>query len=147
MELLLLTDISGVGRKNDLIVVGDGFALNNLLPSRKALVVTPSVRKRYAEQIKKRAEERELEKAARSSVQAALNGKAVTIKRKATKTGKLYASVTQEAIAEALKEKHGFDVAVADIIVDEHIKAIGDHIVHIGRDGNVSVTVKIEKEA
>jgi ribosomal protein L9 len=54
MEVLLLTDIPGIGRRSDVIVVGNGFALNHLLPSRKALVVTPNVRRRYAEQIKKR---------------------------------------------------------------------------------------------
>ena len=46
MELLLLEDIPGVGQKNDIIVVKNGFALNNLLPRRRALIATPTVRKR-----------------------------------------------------------------------------------------------------
>ncbi len=147
MELLLLTDITGIGRRNDLIVVGDGFALNNLLPSRKALVVTPGVRKRYAEQIKKRAEEREREKAARSSVHSALAGTAVTLRKKATKNGKLYAAVTQDAIAEALKESHGMEVQPADIAIEEQIKALGEHTVYVGGADGSPLTVIIEQEA
>ena len=55
MEVLLLQDIPGIGKKDDLLIVKEGYALNNLLPYRKALVATPTVRKRYADQIRGRA--------------------------------------------------------------------------------------------
>lgn len=52
MEIFLLEDISGIGTKYSIQVVPDSYALNELLPQRKALVATPTVRKRYAEQIR-----------------------------------------------------------------------------------------------
>ena len=61
MEVLLLQDVQNVGQKNDLLMVGDGYALNFLLPQQKAIVATPTVRKRYAEEIRRRAEQKELE--------------------------------------------------------------------------------------
>src|SRR2546423_12740961 len=100
MEILLLQDIAGIGKKNDLLVVGDGFALNCLLPQRKALVATPTVRKRYADQIRKRAEEKETDRQSQQQAAAALSGKAVQFTRKVTKTGKLYAAISEEQIAE-----------------------------------------------
>ena len=61
MEVLLLTDIPGIGKKDDLLLVGDGYALNCLLPRRQAMIATPTVRRRYAEIIRKRAVERQTE--------------------------------------------------------------------------------------
>lgn len=125
MEVLLLEDINGIGKKNDLLIVGDGFALNHLLPSRKALVATPTVRKRYAEQIRKRAEEKEHEKQALQGMAAALAGKSVTFSRKVTKTGKLYAGIGADDIAKALKEQLGTDIPESAVQLDEPIKTTG----------------------
>jgi len=125
MEILLLEDVTGIGKKNDLLVVGDGFALNYLLPQRKALVATPTVRKRYADQIKKRAEEKEREKALQVNAAAAVAGKTVTFQRKATKTGKLYAAITEEQIAQALAEQHSLPLSPESIAIPSPIKAVG----------------------
>jgi large subunit ribosomal protein L9 len=149
MEVLLLTDISGVGKKNDLIVVRSGFALNHLLPMRKALVVTPNVRKRYAEQIKTRALEREKEKELVSSLSAALSGKIVHVEAKATKTGKLYAALHEEAIVDALAKEHGITLPASALTIPEHIKTAGVHSVTVtigSKSQSVSVEVKAKVE-
>lgn len=143
MEVLLLQDIPGIGKKNDLLVVGDGFALNNLLPMRKALVATPTVRKRYAEQIRRRAEEKMTEQAAKDGAVAELKGKSVSLKRKATKTGKLYAAITQDAIAEALRDEHKITVSEEDITIEEQIKALGEFTVQV-KLGDASADLKVE---
>lgn len=131
MELLLLEDINGIGKRNDIIIVADGFALNHLLPSRKALVATPTVRKRYADQIKRRAEERETERKIQLEAVGALAGKTVHFMRKVTKGDKLYAGITAENISEALKTEHGLEIAAAKIEIAEHIKAIGNFTVSV----------------
>lgn len=125
MEVLLLQDVAGIGKKNDLLVVGDGFALNHLLPQRKALVATPTVRKRYADQIKRRAEEKEREKQVQMNLAAALQGKQVQIAGKVTKTGKLYAGVSEKMIVEALREQHGIEIPASALLLSEHIKTTG----------------------
>ena len=102
--------MAGIGKKNDLLIVGDGYALNYLLPHRKALVATPTVRKRYADQIRKRAEEKERERNLRANAAQALAGKSVTISRKASKVGKLYAAVSESQIAEAVSGQLGYEL-------------------------------------
>lgn len=147
MEVLLLQDINGIGKKNDLLVVGDGFALNNLLPRRAALVATPLVRKRYAELIRKRAEERETERSAIAGAASALSGKTLLFTKKVTKTGKLYAGITEKNISEALKDQLHYDIAEEDVQMDEHIKAVGTHQVTVRMaNQNVPVMVKVDAD-
>ncbi len=125
MEVLLLQDIVGIGKKNDLLVVGDGFALNYLLPKRAALVATPLVRKRYAEFIRRRAEEREGERAAVAAIAQGLVGKSVVFKKKVTKTGKLYAAISEDEIVKELKKQHDVTVGTESIKIDDPIKGTG----------------------
>ncbi len=146
MEVLLLTDILGIGKKNDLIIVKSGFALNFLLPGRKALVVTPNVRKRYAEQIKVRALEREKEREMQSSLSSALGGKTVHIAAKVSTAGKLYAAVTASAIAEAIKKEHSATIAADAIVIQNPIKAIGMHSVEL-TVGTQTIKMSVEIRA
>ena len=146
MEVLLLQDIPGVGKKNDLLVVGDGFALNYLLPKRAALVATPLVRKRYAEFIKRRAEEREKERAVAMGAVQTLSGKTLTFKKKVTKTGKLYAGITEKNIVEALKEQLEMTVSEDAVKIDEPIKTTGQHQIML-QMGEQVVTVNVQVEA
>lgn len=142
MEILLLQDIPGVGKRNDLLVVGDGFALNFLLPQRKALVATPTVRKRYAEQIKRRAVERENERQMHQNAAQMLAGKSVQFTKKVAKTGKLYAAVNEVQIAEALKSQLGFEIDPDKIVLSEHIKAVGTFPVGL-KIGDATQTVNV----
>lgn len=149
MEVLLLSDIAGIGRKNDLIVVASGFALNCLLPERKAIVVTPGVRKRYAEQIKQRAVEKEKEREMQKSVAGALVGTIVKIETKASRAGKLYAAISESMIAEAMKAQHSLELPISTISIKEPIKTVGDHVVTItvGKQStNLTVQVVPESE-
>lgn len=147
MEVLLLQDIPGVGKKSDLIVVGNGYALNFLLPHRAALVATPLVRKRYAELIRRRAEERETEKTFKKNAAAAVSGKTITITKKVTKTGKLYAGITEAHLVEEIQKQLNVTVKEDDVNMSEHIKTVGSHQVTVKMsDENVPVTVKVEAE-
>lgn len=131
MELLLLEDINGIGKRNDIIVVRDGFALNHLLPGRKALVATPTVRKRYAEEIRRRAEEKEHERKLHLEAAGMLVGKIVHLYRKATKIDKLYAAITAKQISSALAEEHSVTVAADKIKIGDPIKSMGIFTVQV----------------
>jgi large subunit ribosomal protein L9 len=147
MEVLLLQDVPGIGKKNDLLVVGDGFALNYLLPKRAALVATPLVRKRYAEFIRRRAEEREQEKAVAADAVKSLTGKTIVFTKKVTKTNKLYAAITEKNIVDALKDQHGLEVSVDAIRIDDPIKATGTFQVLMQlREQLVPLTVQVQPE-
>lgn len=144
----MLQDIPGIGKKNDLLMVGDGYALNCLLPRRQALIATPTVRKRYADVIKRRALERQSEIESKQSAAAAVAGKKVTFMRKATKTGKLYAAITEKIIVDALKEQLKIDLEETSISLPEQIKALGKFVASVevaGRKEDLTVQVDQEK--
>lgn len=147
MEILLLHDVTNVGKKNDLVIVGDGYAMNFLLPRRLALVATPVVRRRFADVIRHRAEERERERQNQLGISASLRDKTVTLARKVTKTGKLYAAISEEAIAEAINEQLSIEIPATAIDVAEPIKATGTFTVSVELAGQVAplkVTVTAE---
>ena len=147
MEVLLLQDLTGIGKKNDLLIVGDGYALNFLLPENKALVATPTVGNRYSDQIKRRAEVCEIEKALKASAAGAVSGKTVVFKKKATKTGKLYGAITEKHIAEAVLDQHKVELSTKDIVIDEQIKALGEFEVKVKHeDTEMPLSLKIEQE-
>jgi len=144
MEVLLLQDIPGIGKKDDLLIVGDGYAMNNLLPHRKALVATPTVRKRYADQIRRRAEEKEIEKKVEAGKADAVSGKEISFERKVTKTGKLYAAISEKHICEELKKAHKIDIPESSVIIAEPIKATGEFAVELKiGDTPQGLTVKV----
>ena len=147
MELLLLQDINGIGKRNDIIVVGDGFALNCLLPERKALVATPTVRKRYAEEIKRRAQERENDRKMQPEAAGMLTGKIVHFTRKVTKTSKLYAAISAKDISEALATEHSITVHPEKIQIADPIKAVGNVTVQVQiGDQTYPLQISVAKE-
>ena len=147
MELLLLEDINGIGKRNDIIIVKDGFALNHLLPERKALVATPTVRKRYAEEIKRRAEEKEHERKLTTEAASALAGKVVHFTRKVTKTDKLYAAITAEHISAALATEHAVTIPAEKIQIADPIKAAGNFQIQVKiGEQNYPLQISVVKE-
>jgi len=143
MEVLLLTDIAGIGKRNDLVVVKDGFALNNLLPLRRALVVTPRVRMQYAEHIKKRALEREREREMLASSVETLRGKSVRIEAKANKSGSLYSAISAKMISDAILKQFETGIKDENIEIANPIKTVGRHTVVI-RFGAESTTLPVD---
>ncbi len=147
MEVLLLQDVPNVGRKNDILVVGDGYAMNFLLPRRMALVATPLVRKQYAEKIRVRLAEREQERAAKTNLLAAIAGKQILLTKKASKVGKLYAAITEKNIVEELQKQLSVEVSEDNIELPEHIKTVGSHSVTVRLgDQAQAVTVVVKAE-
>ena len=149
MQVILLEKITNLGTLGDVVRVKDGFARNFLIPQRKAKRATTA---NLAEFEKRRAE---LEKAhaetlAQAQEKAAkLEGLMVQVTQKAGVDGKLFGSVTNVDIAEALK-KQGFDVPKASIRMPAGpLKAIGDYPLKLSlhADVVVSITVSVLGEA
>lgn len=149
MQVILLEKITNLGTLGDVVRVKDGYARNFLIPQRKAKRATAA---NLAEFEKRRAE---LEKAhaeilAQAQEKAAkLDGLMVQVTQKAGVDGKLFGSVTNVDISDALK-KQGFDVPKASIRMPEGpLKTIGDFPLKLSlhADVVVSITVSVLGEA
>jgi large subunit ribosomal protein L9 len=149
MQIILLEKVVNVGNLGDVVKVKDGYARNFLIPQRKARRATTAA---VAEFEVKRAE---LEKAAAAKLAACqaqgekLNGMTISISQKAGVDGRLFGSVTNFDIAEALT-KQGFAVEKANVrMPNGPLKTTGDHAVAVAlhTDVVVEITIAVVGEA
>ncbi|MCI1014766.1 50S ribosomal protein L9 [Herbaspirillum sp. C7C2] len=143
MQVILLEKIVNLGGLGDVVRVKDGFARNFLIPQRKARRATDAA---IAEFEAKRAD---LEKAAAEKLAAAqaqgekLTGATVEVSQKAGVDGRLFGSVTNFDIAEALGKK-GFAVEKSQVrLPNGPLKIVGEHPVSVALHTDVVVDVTI----
>jgi large subunit ribosomal protein L9 len=143
MQVILLEKVANLGALGDVVKVRDGFARNFLIPQGKAKRAT---RESLAEFEQRRSE---LEKAQNEQLSAAqdkagkLDGLTVQITQKAGVDGKLFGSVTNADVSEALKAQ-GFDVAKAAIRMPQGpLKSVGEHPLKVALHTDVVVTVNV----
>jgi large subunit ribosomal protein L9 len=143
MQVILLEKVVNLGGLGDVVKVKDGYARNYLLPQGKAKRATPE---NLAEFEKKRAELEKAQNEALVSAQekgAKLDGLMLQITQKAGVDGRLFGSVTNYDIAEALN-KQSFDVERAMIRLPQGpLKQVGDHQVAIALHSDVIVHVTV----
>lgn len=125
MKVILLKDVKGTGAKDQILEVSDGFARNYLLPRKLAREAT-SEALNAINKAKAAEKHREDVKKADAEVKAReLKGKVVVVKAKGGEGGRLYGSITAEAIAEALKAQHGVEIDKRKIELDEPVRTAG----------------------
>jgi large subunit ribosomal protein L9 len=131
MEIILLQDVPRLGSKDDIVNVKDGYARNFLIPQRHAVVATESAKKVLSENQRQRAHKEAKLKEEAQAVAAKLEGLKISIGAKTSTTGKIFGSVNNIQIAEALKE-NGFDIDRKQITIKEDaIKEVGKHVARI----------------
>ncbi len=145
MEVILREDIPGLGYKNDLITVKNGYARNYLIPKGMAILATESSKKVLAEDKKQKAHKEEKILKEAEELGKALGALQIKIAAKAGTSGKIFGSVNDIQIANAIKEQHNFDIDRKDISVDgESIKELGEYIAKIRLHKDVTVDMKFE---
>jgi len=143
MQIILLEKLPNLGELGDVVKVRQGYARNYLIPHGKAKRATAE---NLAEFEKRRAE---LEKAQAEALAAArerataIDGLTVQITQKAGVDGKLFGSVTNSDISDAIKAQ-GFDVPKAQIRMPEGpLKQVGEHELKIALHADVIATIKV----
>jgi large subunit ribosomal protein L9 len=145
MQIILLEKMANLGQLGDVVRVKDGFARNYLIPHGKARRATPENLAEF-EQRRSELEKAQAETLAAAQEKAAkLDGLTVQITQKAGVDGKLFGSVTNFDIAEALT-KQGFEVSKSAIRMPQGpLKTVGDHPLKIAlhTDAVVTITVSV----
>ncbi len=126
MRIILKEDVRGLGYKDDVVEVRDGYGRNFLIPQGKAVVATPSALKVLAENQRQRAHKLAKIKADAEALAAAIADVKLTIGAKTSATGTIFGSVNSLQIAEAL-EKLGHNIDRKLIEVSDAIKEVGDY--------------------
>ena len=143
MQIILNEDVQGLGYKDDVVEVKNGYGRNYLIPQGKAVIATPSALKVLAENQRQRAHKLEKIKADAQAAAAALEGVSLTIGAKTSATGTIYGSVNAIQIAEAL-EKLGHNIDRRQIVIKDAVKEVGKYNATINLHKEVSVEVPFE---
>ena len=146
MEIILKEDIIGLGYKNDIVNVKNGYGRNYLIPPGKGVIASPSAKKQLAEDLKQQAHKIAALKAEAEKRAEALKDVALTISAKVSATGVTYGSVGAANVAEELK-KLGIEVD-RKIITMHDAKKVGDYeaTVHFHKEVEIKVPVKVVAE-
>ena len=147
MKVILLKDIQGTGKKDQIVEVSDGYGRNYLLPRKLAKEATSEAvnaleKSRGADKHREEVRRQEAEVRARE-----LKGKVVQLELRGGENGKLFGSVTTDQIATALKAQHNLDIDKRRLELEEPIKSAGQYFVTLkfvaGISTRMIVNVKV----
>ncbi|PLW96241.1 MAG: 50S ribosomal protein L9 [Marinilabiliales bacterium] len=145
MQIILKQDIPNLGFANDIIDVKPGYARNYLIPQVKAILATDSALKNRDEVIRQKSFKEEKLKKEAAALAEALENITVKIGAKAAATGKIFGSVNNMQIADAIKEQFNFEVDRKKIHVDgDSIKEVGSYTAKIFLHKEVIVDIAFE---
>ncbi|MFH0988875.1 MAG: 50S ribosomal protein L9 [bacterium] len=142
MKLILRQDFEQLGHVGDVVDVKDGYARNYLIPRKIAYEATKSSMRMLEEEKKQHSKRHDKEKRTSENLALELEKVSITIQMKVGEDDKLFGSVTNQMIAEALKEK-GFEVEKRQIELEDSIKALGIYTIDIKMPGGVIGKVKV----
>jgi large subunit ribosomal protein L9 len=139
MKIILKKDVQGLGYKDDVLTVKDGYGRNYLLPQGLAVLATEKAQKQLAEELKQRAHKIAKIKADAETAAARYEGVALTIEAKVSDGKNIYGSVGPAQIAEALAAK-GIEVD-QKLINFKSVKALGSYVATVQLHKEVAVEV------
>ena len=144
MKVILLKDVKGTGKKNEVKEVSDGYARNFLLPKKLAVPADNTNMKELNEKNKS------IENKAQKEYEAAVElGKRmeelnVVIYSKAGDGGRLFGSITSKDIAEQIKKQHSIEVDKRKITLDEPIRVLGSRFVDVKIHQKVTTKIRVD---
>lgn len=147
MEVILLQDVSKLGKKGQIIKVSDGYAKNFLFPRKLAIVASQKGIEIKNEQDKAKREEYEANRKAAIALKGEIAKVTVEVFATAGKEGKMFGSISGKEVCEALKSQFGFDVDRKKIVGDNQIKVFGESQMKAELFKDVIATINVEVKA
>ena len=145
MKVILLQDVRGKGKKGQMLEVSDGYARNYMLPRKIAVEATPDAINTMKMNDKATQDRIAREKAEAMEVSRKLRGMTLTVTAKGGGAGRLFGSVTNQEIADALGQEAGIKLDKRKIVIADPIKNVGTYTVtcKLGYEITAPLTVKI----
>lgn len=144
MKVILLDNIKGVGRKDDVIEANDGYARNFLIPKKLAIPANAENMSKLKGKQDSKAHQKDVDKKAAEEMKEKLSKIILKIKVKAGGNGKIFGGVTSKEVSEQLKAQYNYDVDKKKIEIKETIKNIGMFTVKVKLFEGVVGELKID---
>ena len=145
MEVILKQDVQNLGNKDDIVTVKNGYAANWLIPQGFAIMATATAKKIHAENMKQRAHKEAAIRSEAEALAAKLEGVTVKLETKVSEKGKVFGSVNNIQVAEAL-EAAGFNCDRKNITLvgEALIKQVGTYQAVVKCYKDIKATVNVE---
>ena len=144
MEIILLQDIEKVGDKHEIVRVKPGYARNYLIPKGYAIIANPSNRKKLTELQRQESAKQNKLLSHYQELAENLSDKVLKIGAKAGTSGKIFGSVTNVQIAQALKDQLDLDVERKKIQLPDEIKELGTYKAVLNLHAEVKPEIRFE---
>lgn len=145
MKVILTENVKSLGNVGEIVNVSPGYARNNLIPARKAILADASNKKQMADMEKMLAKKVAEQKAEAEAVAKKLNGLTITLIKKVGGNGSLFGTVTNTEIAKELA-KQDIEIERRLIVIETPIKALGSYEIKakVFKDVDATFNVKVE---
>ncbi len=144
MKVILLDNIKGVGKKDEIINASDGYARNYLLPKKLAVEANSENLSKLNNKKEAASYRKDVEKQKAEELAKKLKGIMLKIKVKAGENGKIFGGVTSKEISDNLKSQYNFIVDKKKIDLKETIKTLGEFNVDIKLFEGVIAKLRVE---
>ena len=144
MKVILLDNIKGVGKKDEVINASDGYARNFLFPKKLAVEANAENMSKLNNKKEANNYRKDMEKQAAEELAKKLKGILLKIKVKAGENGKIFGGVTSKEISENLNKQYSIDVDKKKVELKEPIKTLGSFNVTLKLYEGVVGTLKVE---
>ena len=143
MKVLLLSDVKGQGKKNEVKNVADGYARNFLFPRKFAVAVTPEVQRQLDAKKAASAEAEAATVERLTAIARELGGRTLEFPVKTDDKGSVFGSVTADIIAKAIRDNKLTGQDRVEPVVDHPLKTIGEHRVLVRFAKGIAATVTV----
>lgn len=143
MKVLLLADVKGQGKKDQIVEVSDGYARNFLFPKKLAVVADNKVLSETKSKEESKQFRLKEEKAAAKALAEKIGTLTVKITASSGSDSRLYGSVTTKDISEALLKQHKIDIDKRKMVLNENIKTYGTYNVEVKVYPEITATLKV----
>ena len=145
MKVILRSDISGLGKRGDIVDVADGHGRNFLLPRGLALKASDGALSQAAAMRRRRDLRDAADRESAQTVATVLVSKVIEVSAKAGPEGRLYGSIHAADVAEAVSAQAGVEIDRKKLSVPDHIKTVGEYSVaaHPHPDVEFSFTINV----
>jgi large subunit ribosomal protein L9 len=141
---VLRADVTGVGKRGDIVEVADGYARNFLVPKGRAMRATPGVSAQASAMRKARDVQDARQREGAENVARKLVPTAIRIPVRAGAEGRLFGSVTAADVAQAVTEQAGVELDRRRLVLDEPIKTLGIHEITVKLHPEVEFQLAVE---
>jgi large subunit ribosomal protein L9 len=146
VKVILRADVSGLGKRGDLVEVAPGYARNYLMPRKLALKASEGLRTQAEAMRAKRAVQDAKDREGAQEIATRLVAQVIAVSARAGEGGRLFGSVTAADLVGAVSAQAGIELERGAFRIDEPIKAVGHHevLVHLHPEVEFPLTVEVK---